>query len=494
MSEPRSFMNALMWSYAGSLGDKGVSALFFLVIAGILGPKDFGVVSLAIIYVGFLKMFLEQGLRTALIQRKNILQEHLSSVFWMNLGLSFGLVIFAILFSRIWGLLNHSPELALVASVLSLTLVLEALAIVQSAILLREMNFRVFAIRTNVANLISGVIAITLAWKGAGVWALVAQALLRDSIALILLWRLTTWRPTFAFSWPHLKELLGFSTKNFVAQLAIFADSQAASIALGLFIGPLAVGLYRIADRVMATVMTTALASIQAVSLPQFSRHQDYPNELKKSVIACIHVSATATIPALTGLGTVSYALMAAIGSMWLPAAGALKVLCIAGIGAMFTFFTSPLMQALGKPQQVAVLEWTRAFIDCLAFGFAGYLIRDGRPEVQVVSIALARLLVTLLFELPVYVYLLLRFAHISVREFIKPAMPAFAASAGMATVLLILEMSGLLTNLGRVTQLIIEVIVGALVAAGILIFVDSQARNTLGAVVKRLTSRQNET
>jgi PST family polysaccharide transporter len=490
MFEHKSFLNALKWAYTGILVDKGFSAVFFLILAKLLGPEDFGIVSLAMIYVGFLQMFLDQGLATAIIQRKDLTHAHLNAVFCMDLGLSVGLVLISILFSRAWGSLNHSPEVAVVASVLSVSIIFEALTVVQTAILRREMNFRSLSIRSNVSNSISAVVGIALAWRGAGVWALVCQVLLRDLIALILLWKLTTWRPSFTFSWTHLKELMGFSINNFAAQLAIFADVQAGSIVLGIFFGPAAVGLYRIADKVMSTVVTIAMNSIQAVSLPQFSRLQDSPVELKKSVITCIRTASAATLPALAGLAAGSYQLMAVIGPKWIPAAGALKVLCFMGMGVIFAYFTSPLMQALGKPRQVAALEWTRTLVGCIALGAAGCLARASLVETQVLSIAVARLVTAAIFVIPFYVYFLLKLANISPREFANSAVASIVAAASVATAVGLLGASEWLAGANPVALLVVETAVGGFTGIGAVLLIDRQLRGFAAGLVDRLMRR----
>ena len=487
MFEHRSFVHALKWAYVGSLGDKAFSAVFYLVLAGLVGPQDFGIVSLAIIYVGFLKMFLDQGLATALVQRKDLTPAHLNSVFWMDLGLSVGLVLISILFSRAWGSLNHSPGVAIIASVLSMSIIFEALTVVQVAILQREMNFRKLSIRANLSNFISLVVGIALAWRGAGVWALVYQVLVRDLIAVILLWKLATWRPSLAFSWIHLKELIGFSINNFAAQLALFTDYQAGSIVLGIFFGPVAVGLYRMADRIMATVVTMAMSSIQTVSLSQFSRLQDNPIELKRSVITCIRMSSAATLPALAGLAAVSYPLMAIIGPQWLPAVGALKALCIMGMGAIFTYFTGPLMQALGKPHQVAILTWARTFLSCIILVAAGWLARNSLVETQVLSIAAARLVATVLFDIPFYVYFLLKLADVSPFEFVNSAVPSVVAAASVAASVWLLGASEWSAEANPLPLLVVEVTVGSFAGISALLLINSQLRGLTVRAVKKL-------
>jgi len=121
MAEKKSFLNAVKWAYTGNWGERGFSALFTLILASILGPRDFGVVAICVVYITFLRLILDQGLAAALIQRKEIEQEHLDAVFWMDLALSLILVLLSIACSRKWAVVNHSPEIGRIIPVLSVT-------------------------------------------------------------------------------------------------------------------------------------------------------------------------------------------------------------------------------------------------------------------------------------------------------------------------------------------------------------------------------------
>src|SRR5437660_12203229 len=120
MTNPKSFLNAVKWAYTANWGERAFSALFTFILAGLLGPRDFGMASIALIYILFLQMFLDQGLVAALIQKRNLEPEHLDAVFWMNFVLSLVLVGVSILLGRWWAAMNHLPEIAAVISVLSL--------------------------------------------------------------------------------------------------------------------------------------------------------------------------------------------------------------------------------------------------------------------------------------------------------------------------------------------------------------------------------------
>lgn len=487
MANKKSFLNALKWAYAGNWGDRAFSALFTIILAGILGPRDFGTVSIALIYIGFLQMFLDQGFMAALIQKKDLRKEHIDAVFWMDVAISLMLVAVSVMLSGWWAAKNHAPQVATVISALSVCIPIEALAAVQATLLKKDMDFKGLTIRSNISILISGVVGIGMAIGGLGVWSLVGQQIVRDSTSLLLLWRLGSWRPSFRFSGRHLQDLTGFSIANFLAQLGIFADQQAGSIVLGLFFGPVAVGLYRFADRITNSIVVMATSSVQAVALPEFSRLQDHPEELKKSALTCIRLSSVASLPALAGLAAVSGPLMAVIGPKWIPAASVLKILSVLGMSVIFVYFTGPLLQALSRTRELAFLEWARMAVGTTLLIAVGLYVQNRSVERQIAGIALARFFTGALLVTPVFVYILMRLTKLSLRDLVTSIASSAIASATIVVSVMLLSASGLLSKYKPTVVLIAEISVGAIVGSAVLLKLENDLRELVFASLRRM-------
>ena len=487
LKNQKSFLHAVKWAYTANWGERTFSAVFTFILAAILGPHDFGVLSIAVIYISFLQMFQDQGFVSALIQKPDLEPEHSDAVFWFDLAQSIVLVAVSIFLGRWWGALNHAPQVASVIFVLSFCIPIEALATVQRALLSREMDFKSLSIRSNVSVMISGIVGIGMAFAGFGVWALVGQQLVRDFVALILLWRLSSWRPRLAFSWNHLKELMGFSISIFIAQLANFADGQIGSILLGVLFGPLAVGLYRLADKFMNTVVVMATSSIQAVSLPEFSRQQSNPVELRKSALSCLRLSSTVTLPALAGLAAVSGPLMATIGPQWIPAANVLRVLCVVGMFLMFAYFTGPLMQALSRPHELAMLEWARTAVGIVFLLAAGLIVRGSPLSAQIMGVALARFLSVALVVAPVFLFIFMRLCGISFSDLAASVAPSAASSAGVVGAVFVYHHYLSRLAAGRQQVLLAEeILVGGIVGLALLLRLDSQLRSFVFSIIQK--------
>jgi O-antigen/teichoic acid export membrane protein len=238
----------------------------------------------------------------------------------------------------------------------------------------------------------------------------------------------------------------------------------------------------------MSSVLSAATSSIQAVSLPEFSRFQDQPIELRKSVLTCIRLSSTVTLPALAGVAAVSPTLMTTVGAQWTPAAGVLRILCILGMFFVFAFFTGPLLQALAKVKLAAALEWARTLAGIGLLLLAGVLAR-GRPvSDQIMGIALARFVIGALLVTPVFLYLLMRLADLAFRDLLSSIVPSVVASVGVVVSVLSFHSLGWLSTAKPAVLLATEVFVGAMTGLPILLLLDVQLRNAIARLIKKRT------
>jgi len=424
------FQNALFWSFATTGGRQGINALLAFTLAAMLGPEAFGTVAMASIFVHFIQLFLEQGLGPAIVQREQLEDAHKNSAFWMVVGMSVVLVSLGIGLSRWWAGVNDLPELAQVISILSLLIPLEALTVVQQALLRRGMEFKKLALRANVSVLCGGAVGLVLAFRDFGVWALVAQHITTSATGVLLLWAVSDWRPSFRFSRSAASDLIGFSSGAFLGRIAIFVNNRSDALLMGIFFGPVAVGLYRLADRLMGLLVDLSSRSIQAVALPEFSRLQSDPAALAASALRCLRTSATIAIVPLAVMAASSHELMQLVGDKWADAALPLSLLCGVGVVRSVTLITGPTMRALGRPYAHALFMWAHALPSAAAFwAVASWLQTSAVPE-QAAGIALSRLLLFAVIFLPINVLIVLRMLSFSFGDLISAVAPAIAAGA----------------------------------------------------------------
>jgi len=168
---------------------------------------------------------------------------------------------------------------------------------------------------------------------------------------------------------------------------------------------------------------------------------------------------------------------MATLGAQWIPAADVLKVLCALGMVIIFAYFTGPLLQALGRPHILAVLEWARTGLGVCLVIAAGLIVRHARVEMQILALAVARLLTGALVITPVFLYTLMRLTKLTVREFIRSIAPSLSSSACIVAAVLVVRSFHFLSAYKPAFVLAVEIICGVLAGLPVLLGLDSQLR-----------------
>jgi PST family polysaccharide transporter len=471
-----SFNTALGWSYVMHGGQYAITTVITFVLAAIVGPSAFGLVAMAMVYLVFIQMLVRQGMVPALVQRQQLEQTHVNSAFWLIAATGVVLTAVSLLLSSWWAQVNRTPDLEPVINALSVVILLQALAVVPEALFSRRMDFRSLAMRTNSAALVGGVVGLAMALTGFGVWALVAQHIVKATVDLIVLWRMTDWRPTLAFDWPASRQLLGFSLSTTIAGFGDFVTNRADALLMGLFFGPTAVGLYRLAARVVDLIVDVTVRSFHSVSLPELSRLQDDGPRFADRITRMISSTGLIALPLLAIVAGASELLMAVIGEEWAAAAAPLSVLCIAGAVTVLTMFAGPVAMAVGKPHVLAIVMWVSAAISAVSLVIAGFLLMEATVEVQVLGMAVAKVALFSSAALVLAGWVISKNSECSVWSLVKAVAPASLVGALVyATTRLV---AGLTWPGGVVFHTVLVVVTGAVVAAGLVLKVDPGLRS----------------
>ena len=475
----RTFKAAVKWSYIMDVGRQATTLIVTFVIAGVLGPASYGVVALATTYVVLLQMLVTQGMVPAIIQRPNLRPEHSDAAFWMVMGASVGLTLLTVPFSGWWADINHTPELAPVVIALSLLLPLQGLHIVQEGLFRRDLDIRPMAVRTNVSVLIGGVVGVVAAVTLRNVWALVAQQLTTGVLELVIMWRFSRWRPRLRFNRQAARELLSFSSGSSLASLGNFLNGRADVLITGVFFGPVAVGLYRFASRLVDSAISVTVSSLQGASLPELSRHQDNPERFAERLVVVMRASALLSLPVLGVLAGVASPLMDAVGDRWDRAAMPLTILCIMGAGRALTMLNGPMLQALGRAGTLAWLSWLFAAISAGSFAATGVALRHAAVADQVTWMSWSRAALWGGLFVLVNIWVLKWATSVSVARVARSAAPS--ALAGVAAMVVGTTVSGATTGLSiPLARLVVVGTAAALTAVAVLYSCDAIVRTSL--------------
>jgi len=293
-----SFIRALKWSFLAELASKAIAPVVFIVLARLLTPEDFGVMSAAMMVIAFSQIFWEAGMGKALIQRQTDIEDATNVAFWTNLGL--GILISVLLF---WGArpiaqtFFQDERVTAVLQVMTLQILLGALSSVQTALLQKQMGFKeLFWVRLMTVAL-PGVASIPLAWNGMGYWALVAGALVGQAAQLVVLWRMSDWRPAMRFVFAVAKPMAKFGAwvgaSGLLAWFYIWADS----LVVGAYMSSHDLGLYKTGNQFVAMVYALAFAPITPVLYSRLSQAGVDKKSIEEKLAAMMNLMTISSVP-----------------------------------------------------------------------------------------------------------------------------------------------------------------------------------------------------
>jgi len=347
----------------------------------LLEPSDFGLVAMVMVIIGVAEIFSDVGLGTALIQRRRVLPIHYASVFYFNITAGALLTVLTFVSAPLIANFYNSPELIPLAQVISFSFVIGAFSAVQSTKLRKELKYALLTKVSFVASLLSGIVGVSLAFYGAGVWSLVAQALTQGVIYNILIWSVSHWKPKLQFSFRALKQLWAFGFRMFLSGLLDTVFTRLDTIIIGKLFAPATLGFFNRAKSLDQMVIAYSSGSLMSVLFPLLTKVQRdlarFQNIIKKSLGIIVFV----TFFLLGGLYLTSYELVIMLfGEKWLPTVGYFQILVLSGFAYPVSALLVNVLSSRGNSKAFLRLEIYKKIVTAInlavAFhwGIEGYL------------------------------------------------------------------------------------------------------------------------
>ncbi len=267
-------IEAFIWDFFGKFFIYGSSFIVTIILSRLLTPSDFGIIATIMAIIGIASILFDIGLAGALIQRKRVLDIHYSSVFYFNILVGFLLTMLMYLFaSSIAEFYNNSALESYLESI-SLIFTLIALHTVQSVILKRDLDYKQLTKLNFMASFSSGILGVSLAFFGFGIWSLILQVLFREVIYNILIWRISLWKPTLTFSLKALKQLWVYGFYMFLAQLLTTVYQKLDYIIIAKLFPAATLGYFHQAKQLNNLAITYFSSSLMSVLFPLLSKIQ----------------------------------------------------------------------------------------------------------------------------------------------------------------------------------------------------------------------------
>ena len=318
------------WRLAERCGAQVVSMVVSVVLARLLSPEDYGTVALITVFTTILQVFIDSGLGSALIQKKDADDLDFSSVFYFNIVLCLFLYLGMFLAAPLIAAFYDDASLVPLVRALSLTLVISGVKNIQQSYVSRKMLFKRFFFSTLGGTIASAFLGIGMAYRGYGVWALVAQQLCNASIDTLILWLTVRWRPKKMFSWQRLKGLLSYGWKLLASSLLGTVYNNLCNLVIGKMYSSADLAYYNQGDKFPQLIINNINTSIDSVLLPVMSSVQDDRERVKNMTRRAIKTSIYIMAPLMMGLAFCAEPIVKLVlTDKWLPCVPYLRIFCI---------------------------------------------------------------------------------------------------------------------------------------------------------------------
>jgi O-antigen/teichoic acid export membrane protein len=326
-------LSGVKWKLVSQVLREGTRLAIGILLARLLTPEEWGVASLAMVAASFVTMLADVGLPVALVQRARIDESDRSTMFWTAAALGVAFTVAGIACSGLVADLFGEPDVQPLFAVLSLGFTIASLEKVPGALLARSLAFRALEVRQILATSAGAAVAATLAFAGAGAWAIIGNSLATTTMSCALLWVVTRWRPRFVFRWASFRNLTAFGGTLVASQIVAYFQLNADRILIGRYLGAGPVGTYAFAYQLMFTPVGNIAFPLQMVLFPVFSTIQHDLERLHAAWLRSMRLAVAIMVPAFLTLFAVAPDFIPTVfGSRWDGAVPVLQLLSLAGV------------------------------------------------------------------------------------------------------------------------------------------------------------------
>lgn len=328
-----STVTGIVWTFLEQISRVGIQTTTTLILAWFLLPEDFGLIAMLTVFFAIAHTLMDSGFSQALIRKKEINQTDYSTAFYINLVLGF--LIYSVLFFSAHFISDfyNEPRLVLLVRVMGLVVIINSFQLVQVADLTRKLNFKVQFRVTLPSAIFSGIVAISMAAMGFGIWSLVVQMLVSSFASTTFYWIVNKWRPSKDFSIESFNEMFGFGSKLLASGLLDTVFQNIYIVTIGKLFSATLVGYYFFAQRIQQLVVEQLSGTVQKVTYPALSTIQDDNTALKEFYRKIIQIVTYLVFPSMIALAVLAKPLFSLmLKEDWLPAVPYLQLLCLAGL------------------------------------------------------------------------------------------------------------------------------------------------------------------
>ncbi len=424
---------SLMWNISLKTVFQVVRFVTSIIIARLLDPKDFGIMGLATMVIMYADNLTSVGFNRALIQRKDITETHINSVFTVNLSISllftFGIVLFSARIADFFAV----PELRNVLLVSSGLFVVSTCYQVPMTLMKRHLDFKTVALTELFRGLLQSFITLFLALSGYKYWALVNGFIVSYVLSALYILIKVQWKPRIRYNHAAMKEVFSFGFWNFLRVQTSEINEYADKFIIGKFLGPVFLGFYEKAFSIVAIQKGNFTVQINSVMFSSFSRLQSESNDtIKKYLKKTLSLISLVTFPLNAGLAVLGdHFVLVLLGDKWEPMITALKILSGAFVFSSLSGLCSSLNMGTGDYVKQTLRE---CYGNILLIIFCLVAARNGIEYVAFGVLLVYAIVFFMTFQITRQKY------EVKWTELVESIMPAAIGSLGMLACIILLE------------------------------------------------------
>ncbi len=337
---------------------RGVQFGATVTLARLLMPEDFGLISIAFIFTQFSYVLFDFGLGSALIQKKDLSDSHFSTVFWSYLALAFVFASLVLVLAGPVAVYFRMPQVGNILKVLSAIFFLYALNAIPFIRLMKDIRFKQLTLAQLASVMVYAMVAIGMAFMGYGVWSFVFGSLSEQFILILLLYKITGWRPKFYFNREQIIELFRFGKNVLATRLLSYFNLNAPQFAIGKILGTGPLGYYSVAFQMVEIPVQRISKNVLKVMFPAFSKLQDQEQDYVHMYRRTVYYLAIIVFPVFAGLYVIAPAFIRAFyGGKWQAVVAPLQILTLVGLFRSLMMNNSLVFLSKGKPYVDSLLN-----------------------------------------------------------------------------------------------------------------------------------------
>lgn len=422
-----SAVNGMLWKTLEQYGVLGIQFVLQVIIARILDPAAYGVIAIVTVFIALSNVFIQNGFSVALVQRKQIDEEDISSVFHFSMAIAVFFYLLIFFSSPFIASFFDMSDLDLLLKVMAICLFPQTYSSIQNALLRRKINFKAVFVSSMTSVGVSGAIAIVAAHMGLGVWALALQQIIYSFLVVATQFFLLRWIPTFTLNINKVLSFFSFGWKVLVTSLVDELFTELRSLVIGKYYSSSDLSYFNRGKQYPNLLMRSLNGSLQAVLLPKLSKQQEDTSAQHSIIRRSISVSAYVMFPLLTLLAVSATPMVTwMLTEKWLPCVIFIQLHCVYYATWPITTTNIQALYAIGKSEVVLKAEIFRKTVDLI--------VLLATIKYGVIAIAIGAVLVSII-SIPIYVIPSQKYVKYKVRWQINDIMAPLMMSVAMGTI-----------------------------------------------------------